>query len=74
MEEQKTERILITVEGGIVQTVYSTINCDSYVLDLDSNEPEEKFINLAGEKIDGDIYDVDCEVHPEFISHMVKQF
>lgn len=70
--KEKTERILITVEGGIVQGVNSTFNCDVYVLDLDGDE--DYLIAPDGmELLGAHIFDVDCEVDTEIVSHYVKQ-
>jgi hypothetical protein len=75
--KEKTERILITVEGGLVQGVNSTFPCDTYVLDFDTDGAgagdEQKLIDLDGERIDAYLYDTPCEVDQDIVSHYIKQ-
>jgi hypothetical protein len=69
---KRTNRILITVEGGVVQGVNSTFDCNVYILDLDGDN--NYLIAPDGmELLSAYMYDVECEVNPEIVEHYVKQ-
>ena len=73
LKKQKTKRLLITMDGGVIQALDSTFQCDIYVLDFDDEDGEQELIDSDGDPINASFYDVECEINPERISHFIKQ-
>lgn len=73
-EEKKPVRIVVTLEGGIVQNVLSDIPVEVIVLDYDTEDcdPEEDLINVY-DNVSAAHRELDAEINNAFVDSIFSE-